>query len=363
VRRARRTALVVGLVIVALFLAWMVLLRISDRSLFNEWFDAIFGVVPDRSILRAAVAVAIAATTVVLLIWAVPRAQVARWKRQGIEGKDLAELGNSARSTVTQALGGLALVATLTLTAYQANETRKSSSQNLRLSEEGQATQLLSHAVDQLGATVNGKASLDTRIGALYSLDRLGEGSPDRTPLVVDILGSYVGVNQTKSNRIRAVTPCSSSDHPPTRRVRFDVLVALKLIGKINESTYGFGAGIGATADVGSADFSGLNLEGIDFDDLDLSSASFRDADLSGVIFHTDSFAGRTDFRGACLQKATFENPDILIDNPVHTAFDFRGADLRGATFFDESGQPESLRVLRKREGAGIALVDAATRQ
>jgi hypothetical protein len=351
--------LIVLSVVAVLAVAWMLALRFSDRYLFDSYFRALFGVSPGWSVLRAVVAVLAAAATVVLLIWAIPRRQVARWKRQGIEGKELAELGNSARTTVTQAFGGLALVAALTLTAYQANESRKSSSQNLRLVEEGQATQLLSHAVDQLGASTAGRASLDTRIGALYSLERLGEESQDRAPLVGDILGAYVGANQTGSNQTSRLGPCLGR-HRRTKKLRLDVQVALKLIGELNERDYGF-----ASSDIGSADFSGLDLEGSEFRGVDLSTASFRNADLRRALFGGDSFGpGRTDFRGACLEHATFESMDVLQDQPVRAEFDFRGADLRDTQFNDNQDDISGgLKFLRKREGPGIALTSRMTRR
>jgi hypothetical protein len=187
------------------------------------WFQGLnllFGFKPDTSSSLTALAVIGAGVCVVLILWLVPRAQMARWRRDGIMGKDLAELGNSSRATLTQALGGLALIATLALTAYQVNETRKTSERNLRVAEAGQATALLSHAVDQLGATADGKISTDTRVGALYSLARL-------------VTDSRVGW------RVLLVTSCSrmsATTSPPRAQPICTISPALSAYGPGGES-------------------------------------------------------------------------------------------------------------------------------
>jgi hypothetical protein len=114
-----------------------------------QGFELLFGSRPDTSASLSLLGLIAVAACVALTLWLVPRVQMARWRSEGIKGKDLAELGNSARATLTQAVGGLALIATLALTAYQVNETRKVSERNIKVTEEGQATQLLAHAVDQ----------------------------------------------------------------------------------------------------------------------------------------------------------------------------------------------------------------------
>ena len=62
-----------------------------------------------------------------LAIWLVPRRQVARWRRDGYaSGEKLVEFGLQARTGITQALGGLALIVTLAITGYQANQAQRS---------------------------------------------------------------------------------------------------------------------------------------------------------------------------------------------------------------------------------------------
>src|SRR5215208_6879375 len=107
------------------------------------------------------VAVALAVVVVGLAIWLIPRWQVDRWRRAGITNEEkLAELGVQARTNFTQALGGLALIVTIAITAFQVNEGRRSAdrnlnlaAENLALAEQGQVSERFSRAVEQLGAT------------------------------------------------------------------------------------------------------------------------------------------------------------------------------------------------------------------
>ena len=114
-----------------------------------------------------------------LAIWLIPRWQVQRWRRAGISNEEkLAELGVQARSSITQALGGLALIITIAISAYQVNnaresadnaleETRKSSEknlgvalENLALARQGQVSERFSRAVEQLGETTRAESPL-----------------------------------------------------------------------------------------------------------------------------------------------------------------------------------------------------------
>ena len=88
--------------------------------------------------------VVLAVVAVGLAIWLIPRWQVNRWRRAGISNEEkLAELGVQARSSITQALGGLALVVTIAITAFQVTEARRSAdrtqqsaAKNLNLADE-----------------------------------------------------------------------------------------------------------------------------------------------------------------------------------------------------------------------------------
>lgn len=340
----------------------LLVIRVFKPAKFDDWVYRTLGFSPTAAEWRVAAIVVLAAATVAAIIWEIPRLQVARWRRLGISDEiRLAELGNSARATLTQALGGLALVATLALTAYQANETRKSSSENIRVAEEGQATQLISHAVDQLGATAGGRPSLPTRVGALYALTRLAK-TEEETRIVNDILAAYVRVNRPPLRAASAARPpCARTGTPAVPKLGPDVTTALELIATLSPpiiqsfNYQSYPAYDLDPADLERADFSDGVLERVTFQRLDLGHASFRGADLRGATFKDVSIAA-TDFRDACLRDARFQTDDMQ-EKWDGIAFDARGADLTGARI---DGQP--LRRFRRMNDKLTILVDARTR-
>ena len=152
-------------------------------------------------------ALALAMVVVGLAIWLIPRWQVDRWRRAGISNEEkLAELGVQARSNVTQALGGFALIVTIAITAFQVNEGRRSAdrtqesavanlelaARNLALAERSQVSERFSRAVEQLGATDAGGPALDVRTGALFSLMRIGIDSQPNRQQALLVVATYV---------------------------------------------------------------------------------------------------------------------------------------------------------------------------
>lgn len=250
-------------------------------------------------------------------IWLLPRWQVERWRRAGISSEEkLAELGVQARSSIIQALGGVALIVTIAITAFQVNETRRTAdktqqaaAKSLRLAEQGQLAERFGRAVDQLGANIPGTSlpATDVRMGALFSLMRLGVDSRTykQAPLVV--VATYVTSNYRPPKAPRP-HGCKA-----VFRTRPDLVVALKFVlpriaaGLDTRDLLGFR---GALLD-------GLALDGLSFNRYNLTGVKFRDASLVGASFRNTTLPYAR-FDRACLRGA-----------------DFRGAALRGASFRD----------------------------
>lgn len=271
-------------------------------------------------------AVLLALVLVALTIWLVPRSQVRGWRRAGItEEEKLAELGVHARSSITQALGGLARVATLAITAYQVNETRRSSEDTLRLAEQGQVSERFSRAVEQLGATnADGSPAIDVRTGALFSLRQIGRDSKANAQPAFFFAAAYVRNNYEPPKNLES-HGCDKFQPP-----RPDIATALtfvlpavaeKLPDDQEEPTV---RGLRGTPLPGlgldGLVLTRLNLTGIKLRVAQLKDANFRESNLSSAIFHRACLL-RADFRGANLRGADFSG--AWLD----------GADLRGARF------------------------------
>ena len=185
--------------------------------------------------------VVLAMVAVGFAIWLIPRWQVDRWRRAGISNEEkLAELGVQARSGITQALGGLALIVTISITAFQVTEARRSAdrtqqsavkslnlaTRNVALAEQGQVSERFSRAVEQLGATDGkGQPATPVRTGALFSLMRIGIDSEVYTQPALLVVASYVRThfdNLRSSHRTAARLASSSLRTNRMSRTRFD---------------------------------------------------------------------------------------------------------------------------------------------
>lgn len=271
-------------------------------------------------------AVLVAIVVVGLAIWLVPRRQVQRWRRAGISSEEkLAELGLQARGNVTQALGGLALVVTLAITGYQANESRKSSdetqlsaSESLDLARQGQESERFSKAVEQLGAAnKDGSPATDVRTGGLFSLMRIAlDAETHRQPALL-VVAAYV-TNNFEPPPAPRPHGCQSKAFKSQRR---DVTTALRFVlyriaGKLAPGDL-FG--------LRGADLRGLALDGLDLSRFNLSGVKFQDAYLVRAHFHKARLSS-ANFSRACLNGADFTSAAL------HGA-SFLGAELKGARF------------------------------
>ena len=274
----------------------------------------------------------VALCAVGLASWLIPRAQVARWKDAGIDDAvKLAELTNSSRTTVTQAAAGIGLILTLTLTAYQVNETRRSSDRNVRIAEEGQVTERFSRAVEQLGATKgDGTPAIEIRIGGLFSLLRIGHDSDRDTVSAFLVAAQYVKSNVTAkpATRARNAGPCDAARTP----LRADVAAALEYVlpplALDLERQFGVGD-LGYLSGLERSDFSGTDLGRVYLRGVWLRNASFRAANLEHATFERVMLEN-VDFREACLLDADLRRTEAV------GSVDLRGADIRGARLSDE---------------------------
>jgi hypothetical protein len=295
----------------------------------------------------AVVVVAVAIVVVSLLIWLIPRRQVQRWRESGVKDPaKLAELSLDARSSVTQAFGGLALVATLAITAYQVSETRRSSEKTLRLAERGQAAERFSNAVEQLGATnANGEPAVDVRTGALFSLRAIALDSKDLAEPAVFTVASYVRNHVPSLEVPERPSVCGENPAPST-----DVTTALRLVlTDISEELHAneedpYAGGLRG-APLNGVRVSRLTLRRFDLTSIGLRCAKLQQADfqhstLKGAFLQRADLLG-ADLRGASmvgtkLWKANLESADLrradLTDANLEGA-NLANAELKDATF------------------------------
>ena len=290
--------------------------------------------------LEIAAAALCALVVVGLAIWLIPRWQVQRWRRVGISNEEkLAELAVQARSSITQALGGLALIVTIAITAFQVNEARRtadagqvsaernfhfaqtSANQSFNLARRGQVSERFTRAVEQLGAREeNGTPDTAVRTGALFSLMRIGIDSPDHTQPALLVVATYV----RRFKQPADLKPDGCDANFDFTQSQPDIANALRFV------LYRIAAKLDGEAFLGlrGANLNGIALDGLNLSDFDLTRIKFRHASLV-----------RADFGQADLRQANFENACLTDANFKSAKLKgavFSGANLKGAKFTQE---------------------------
>jgi uncharacterized protein YjbI with pentapeptide repeats len=323
-------------------------------------------------------------------IWLIPGRQARKWSDLGVSGKDLVELETSARGTLVQLLGGVALILTFIATWMQIADTRDATSRTLRLTSEQQQTERFTRAVGQLASV-----RLEVRIGGIYGLDGVAAASAERRPAIAQILLAYLRQHYQGVARLREFAKRERFDAanlelecgvPRSVIVADDMQAALGVItaraaaarahytlAKLDLRYFSgraadlrqadltgsfltagdlrsarFDRAIAADANfartcLSSSSFAGARVDGAEFagadlNEVDLSKASGRGASFSWAqlrganLRQADLYSAEfivTDMRGADLRRADLRVANLL--NANLSRADLRGADLRGA--------------------------------
>ena len=286
-----------------------------------------------------AVVVALLAVLAVVAIWLVPRLQARRWRAQGLGAKEVADLENSARGTLVQAFGGIALILTFVATWVQIDDTREASEQTLSLTQEQQQSDRFTRAVEQLGSP-----RLEIRLGGIYALQQVARESERLQQPVAELMMAYLKRNHPVRSRNRRRFQRVGFYNQAAVTVGFDNDVVMACDSRLVAPEPDTQAASSALLAVpraarGGFDLSGVDLAGIRIADADFSNAELRgswfvEADLQGANFEGARLDG-SDLRRACLRGADMSRAH-LHEGPSAGA-DLRGADLRG---FESEGYP-----------------------
>jgi hypothetical protein len=234
------------------------------------------------------------------------------------------KLQNDLRTTVVQAIIGLAVLAGAVLGFQQLTEDRQQATATRELSLQGQASERFTRAIDQLGSDRR-----EVQLGAIYGLEQIAQQAPANRLAVNEVLVAYL--------RRRVPRPAKPpSDTSPVEELRArapDAQAALTVLGR-REFTWDdppldLRALDLRKADLLRADLRRLRLDGADLRDANLGYTDLRGARLDGVDLR-GAFLYLTDLRsGAILWEADLRGANLSAAN-LHFG-DLRDADLRGA--------------------------------
>ena len=128
------------------------------------------------------------------------------------------QLQNNIRTTLLQGLAGIVVVAGAVATWRQ-----------VQISREGQITDRLTRAVDQLGST-----NTDIRIGGIYALERIAKNSPNDRTTIQFQLGAFVRNHARWPDTEDGQHPAATVDvHLPLMQVRApDIWAAMAVLSR-----------------------------------------------------------------------------------------------------------------------------------
>jgi uncharacterized protein YjbI with pentapeptide repeats len=282
------------------------------------------GLVENTNLAWAATLVTISIWAVYLL-WRVPQWQANAWARQAdANPRELFEIENESRGTLGQILSGVAVLTGLIFAWQQLGQT----SDNLRVSEEGQITDRFSRAVDQLGSD-----QYTIRLGGVYALERIARDSPRDYGPVMEVLTAFARQESPVGPNASA-TPAPSAPEVPA-----DVQAVFKVIGRRTE------AQIQAEMEEGHGclDLTSVNAVGVDLANANLQNTCWDGSDLRGAIISganlSDSWFGSVNFQQADLdrvdaERTQFNSANLLNANLSQGNFtdaNFLAADMTSA--------------------------------
>jgi uncharacterized protein YjbI with pentapeptide repeats len=290
----------------------------------------------------------------VYLLWKVPQWQAAAWARSGNSNpRELFQIENESRGTLGQILSGVAVLTGLIFAWQQLGQT----SENLRVSQEGQITDRFSRAVDQLGSD-----DLTIRLGGIYALERIARDSPRDYGPVMEVLTAFA--------RQGSPLPASAAATPIVAAPRAgpDVRAVFKVIGRRTpaqltmERDEGMGCldltGVNAVG----ANLIGANLQNTCWNRSDLRGAQLAGADLRNSSFDQANLSQQASLSGANAQDASFANANLSLSDLTRTNFtqaNLLGADL-AVTILQDTTFTDANLTTANLQGAQIIDTDFA---
>lgn len=224
----------------------------------------------------------------------------------------------SALGLAATVLAGLGLY----LTYRSSQEQQRIAQKQQELDSERLITERFTRAVEQLGSQ-----NIDVRIGGIYSLEQIAEGSKEYQRTIMEVLSAFI---RNKSSLPKVIIKKNSN-------ITTDIQSALTVIGRRNSRDDLPGKSLNLT----NTDLSGASLRAANFQAIILNGANLQKADLSAADLQGVSLRSAklltTNLRGANLQGANLN-----------------GANLQGANLNEANLQGANL-VGVNLEGAKLA--------
>ncbi|MEH2046431.1 pentapeptide repeat-containing protein [Nostoc sp.] len=188
--------------------------------------------------------------------------------------------------------------------AEAANESAKAALQNAKAAQDKQITERFAKAIEQLG-----NEKIETRLGAIYTLERIAKDSKDDHWTIMEVLTAFVREN----------APLKKDEEQESPKICTDIQAALTVIGRRNCKN--------------DLENQRLNLDNINIKRAQLKGANLQGADLRKANLQ-GAFLWEANLQGADLRKANLQGADLRkanLQGAVLWETNLQGADLRKA--------------------------------
>ncbi|QMS87858.1 pentapeptide repeat-containing protein [Nostoc edaphicum CCNP1411] len=160
--------------------------------------------------------------------------------------------------------------------AEAANKSAEAALRNAEAAQDKQITERFAKAIEQLG-----NEKIETRLGAIYTLERIAKDSKDDHWTIMEVLTAFVRVN----------APLKKDEEQESPKIRTDIQAALTVIGRRNTEN---------EQEKQRLDLSNIDIRGVDLIKANLERADFISSNLEGALLMQ-----------ARLQNAEFYNANL----------------------------------------------------
>lgn len=294
-----------------------------------------------------------------LALWVVPKLQIRSAKRSQTDGAitlaDLLKAENDRRATLAQILGGLAILGTV----YYNSKTADYNSKTVRLQENGQLTDRINKAVEQLG-----NVSPSVQLGGIHQLGRIATDSDEERLPILHILASHLEEKEKLDPPLQTRDCNPFRTEPINEASRHDSQAVIDVVKEQAGKLLG-------VDDIIEIDHTNLRI--VDFSRMTFGKMELAGSDLTGAYFEGTRFANESQFQYsdfsfahlskaklpyANLQQSCFVGADLkdaVLSGATLDSADFRAVgDLTGATFDGATLRGTNFRGVDLRKAKGF---------
>ena len=206
--------------------------------------------------------------------------------------------------------------------AEAANKSAASALQNAQIAQDKQITERFAKAIEQLG-----NEKIETRLGAIYTLERIAKDSKDDHWTIMEVLTAFVREN----------APLKKEEEQESPKIHTDIQAALTVIGRRNCKNDPKNQRL----DLRNIYIRGADLREANLQRADLRLANLKEANLIEAKLQRASLDG-ANLQGATLMEAKLQEADIGMEANLRGAY-LSEANLEGTFLYGANLQMANL--------------------